>query len=721
MRRLSFYKILVLVLSIVLIHTSHGTVAAYELFAVGDGGSSYHYDGNGWHSISDDNSINYSSLWVFSETDIYTVSTNSKVYHYDGVSWDMIYEVPGEAVLTLIWAASPSQIFVAGRWGVVYYYDGDTWEDVSIGLGNDFSESIRSIWGSSIDDVYAACEEGGYHYVDGHGWNKVGWPAGYNERKWNAVWGSGEDDVFFISDADDRFYADETIALRLNGSGWSPMEIPEEKLYDEIFDMWGIPGEVVYAVGFEGTMLRYDYPAQAQGEKEEWIDRSFEGCGRNFISVCGTSESEIYVIGAQVGWNSRLIAYRDAAWDYVDFLPNVFPDIFALPGGPVFITGFDSEFGHIEEDEYIRWTPVIEGNLKDVWAAAPDNVYAVSDAGNVYGDYGNIFNYNGTSWSKVASMPFSGGFRGIWGSSENDIYAVGQDVYHYDGMSWELFSEEYITDVWGNSSTDVYFSGMYGDVYHYDGMELTLIRSSNSENDYLYGVWAYDENNICAVGCIIGYDPFWGDIYCDMINHYDGLEWSWYSFYSVPSPNYYEAAWGTAADNIYATGCGYTVRYDGADWNYLTQAFNGTDIWGSGPDDIYFATVEGVMHYDGGSFNSVLSVDIRLNGIWGVGDALTPADTPRPKQALSQNYPNPFNPSTTISFSLRAKGTVSLSVYDVAGRLVHVLIDGVAEAGPHKVNWDGRDKDGLTVASGVYFYRLQAGEFTETRKMVLLR
>ena len=88
---------------------------------------------------------------------------------------------------------------------------------------------------------------------------------------------------------------------------------------------------------------------------------------------------------------------------------------------------------------------------------------------------------------------------------------------------------------------------------------------------------------------------------------------------------------------------------------------------------------------------------------------------------LHQNHPNPFNPSTTISFSLKSRSNVSLTVYDVSGRLVNVLVDDVMDAGPHDVTWDGRGKAGRTVASGVYFYRLRAGEFIETRKMVLLR
>ena len=88
---------------------------------------------------------------------------------------------------------------------------------------------------------------------------------------------------------------------------------------------------------------------------------------------------------------------------------------------------------------------------------------------------------------------------------------------------------------------------------------------------------------------------------------------------------------------------------------------------------------------------------------------------------LYQNHPNPFNPNTTIHFNLRNRGAVSLAVYDVSGRFVHELVDDVMDSGPHEVTWDGRDKVGRTVASGVYFYRLSARDFVQTKKMVLLR
>jgi len=89
--------------------------------------------------------------------------------------------------------------------------------------------------------------------------------------------------------------------------------------------------------------------------------------------------------------------------------------------------------------------------------------------------------------------------------------------------------------------------------------------------------------------------------------------------------------------------------------------------------------------------------------------------------ALGQNYPNPFNPSTIIEFTLPQRQRVSLTVYDLLGRKTAVLSDGVFEAGTHAVTWDGRDFTGARVASGLYLYRLKAGEGQSTRKMILLK
>jgi hypothetical protein len=89
--------------------------------------------------------------------------------------------------------------------------------------------------------------------------------------------------------------------------------------------------------------------------------------------------------------------------------------------------------------------------------------------------------------------------------------------------------------------------------------------------------------------------------------------------------------------------------------------------------------------------------------------------------ALEQNYPNPFNPSTTIRFSIQQSGSVTLSVYSILGTEIKVLENAYLQAGSYEYQWDGRDADGLDVASGIYFYSLRSGEFSQQKKMLLLR
>jgi hypothetical protein len=106
------------------------------------------------------------------------------------------------------------------------------------------------------------------------------------------------------------------------------------------------------------------------------------------------------------------------------------------------------------------------------------------------------------------------------------------------------------------------------------------------------------------------------------------------------------------------------------------------------------------------------------------GPDLITGDDPMPvpdKTFLSQNWPNPFNPITNIGFGTKEPSYVSLRIYDAAGRLVTTLIDESRPAGQYETAWPGTDGTGGTVASGVYFYRLKAGPFEETRKMILLR
>jgi hypothetical protein len=88
---------------------------------------------------------------------------------------------------------------------------------------------------------------------------------------------------------------------------------------------------------------------------------------------------------------------------------------------------------------------------------------------------------------------------------------------------------------------------------------------------------------------------------------------------------------------------------------------------------------------------------------------------------LEQNYPNPFNPNTTINFTLSSESNVKLSVYDMTGKLIKELISTSMQIGNHNIEWDGTDDSGGKVGAGVYLYQLQTNNFSESRKMILMK
>jgi hypothetical protein len=114
----------------------------------------------------------------------------------------------------------------------------------------------------------------------------------------------------------------------------------------------------------------------------------------------------------------------------------------------------------------------------------------------------------------------------------------------------------------------------------------------------------------------------------------------------------------------------------------------------------------------------VVQRTVTLPPLTGIG--LT--DPTRPKElALGQNYPNPFNPTTSIQFEISEVAHARLKVFDVLGREVETLVDQQMNPGAFTVAWDGRNSNGTSVGSGVYFYSLQAGGQTISKRMLLLR
>lgn len=161
-------------------------------------------------------------------------------------------------------------------------------------------------------------------------------------------------------------------------------------------------------------------------------------------------------------------------------------------------------------------------------------------------------------------------------------------------------------------------------------------------------------------------------------------------------------------DQLVPAGGRYEFRYrsdvnEGL-WEWVTIA---TQAPGYYPD-----TLTTAIPYGGG-----FEIDIVLDP---VPASVTDGSRTVPN-TLYQNFPNPFNPSTTIPYDLKSSQHVMIQVFDVRGALVRTLVDAEVAAGHHRVVWDGRDNRGHETATGFYAYRLTAGDFVETRKMVLVK
>ena len=88
---------------------------------------------------------------------------------------------------------------------------------------------------------------------------------------------------------------------------------------------------------------------------------------------------------------------------------------------------------------------------------------------------------------------------------------------------------------------------------------------------------------------------------------------------------------------------------------------------------------------------------------------------------LHQNYPNPFNPETTISYQVPVGTDIKLTIYNIAGEEVKVLVDDYKTTGHYQVIWDGSNEGGLKVANGIYIYELHTNNFTQIKKMILIK
>jgi len=233
-----------------------------------------------------------------------------------------------------------------------------------------------------------------------------------------------------------------------------------------------------YAAGFLDctTLCGPDFAGCRQ---VNWIAQKHQ---QQMFSIRGASDSDVWAVGG-----SPIVLHWDGvAWQQVDLTSCVtnaagFRGAFSFGGGEVILSGGDGTDAFVAKLSGTTCTKVIVaaggGELADVWASAPDDIYAVSNAG--------IYHYDGASWTQSHSQL---GFSHVWGSGAHDIYAAGgSGLWHYDGTNWTQVTAitlPFVYSVTGNAANDVYAvatdNGGNSDIYHWNGAAWTTLPRSPS-------------------------------------------------------------------------------------------------------------------------------------------------------------------------------------------------------------------------------------------------
>jgi C1A family cysteine protease len=386
-----------------------------------------------------------------------------------------------------------------------------------------------------------------------------------------------------------------------------------------------------------------------------------------------------------------------------------------------------------------------DDHLETIVGALDGNLYVLKHDGTDYDPFpvslgGAIF-----AGPSVAHMDDDGILDIVMGSLDKNVYAIssssGQTLAGFPvtagGM---LVSAPSLADLDGDSYNEVAIGCDDGQLYvidHLGNLLFTLssgqlVRSSPAIADldgdgHLDIVFASKNGKAYAVdneGNLLSGWPFQAEGFIEsspVIADMDG-------------DNLPEIIFGTAAEKLYiVAGNGSLVEeYPTPPTGAIYSSAAVADLDEDGDHEIALGIPSGLSIWDYKSAASdhkpwpMYRGNCRRTGYF--GDNATTAVEPSWRRqtlplryALSQNYPNPFNAETQIRFSLPEKGPVTLEIFNILGQKVLTLAQGSYQAGLHQMAWDGSDGHGAPLASGIYFCRLRAGQFSETRRMVLLR
>jgi hypothetical protein len=380
-------------------------------------------------------------------------------------------------------------------------------------------------------------------------------------------------------------------------------------------------------------------------------------------------------------------------------------------------SGFFGVYGSLAKSNgRSRTVSTLRGDDISCVVASGTNLFAGTAGGHVY-----LSTNTGTFWTAVDSgLPYQPVFSlaisgtnlfagtGYWGEPGGGVFRSTDN-----GTSWTAVNAglpKYPSDTTrylsihslAVSGTNL-FAGTWGS---------GVFRSTNNGTSWTATSTGLTDTNVPAL-VFSGTNLFAGtDVGSVYLSTDDGTSWT--AVNTGLTDTHFINAFAVSGTNLFA----------GTDEGVFLSTNNGTS-WSAvniGLTDTVFTVVTALAVSGTNIFAFVLSWNTYDGFVWRrpLSEMITSVEPPTSESPreflLSQNYPNPFNPSTTIRFELPKASQVTLTVYDILGRQVSVLVNEKRDAGVYEVKFDGSN-----LASGVYFYRLQAGSYVNAKKLLLLR
>ena len=425
----------------------------------------------------------------------------------------------------------------------------------------------------------------------------------------------------------------------------------------------------------------------------------------------GAGQNDVYIIKTDSDGDTIWTrTYGGLLWDVAYSIQQT------LDGGYI-ITGYTYSFGAGNSDLYLIKTNSIGDTLwtRTYGGEFPDGgvmVREITGGGYIILGYTESFgNGNRDIWllktNEVGDTLWTETFGGAYQDYAGSMQQTTDEGYIIAGSTDIIPSINYAYLIKTDANGDILWSRTFwgGDFVSLQSIEQTL------DGGYIIGISSYSySDSDCDIYLLKTYpsgDSTWARVY-------GGAEWDQVFSVDITSDQGYLIA-------------GYTESFGaGSEDVYVIKTDSlGTETWsvvyGGVSDDVSHSalqtTDEGYMIAGNTLSFGVGSGDIWLLRLASETDILKDESFIRPSlMALSHNFPNPFNTSTTIEFSLDKPQFVTLKVYDLLGREIKTLLNEEKPAGRHRFVWNALDR-----SSGLYFYRMEAGDFIETRKMILLK